>query len=393
MNGSGNRLRLPRGLDGETFLRDYWQKQPLLMRAALPSQSFTLTPEELAGLACEPELESRLVIEGEGGRWEVRHGPFGEADFTALPESHWTLLVQDVDKYITDMVSLIEAFEVVPDWRIDDIMISYATDQGGVGPHSDAYDVFLMQASGRRRWRISDRHYAESDILPGIDQRILARFHTAQEWVLEPGDVLYLPPGVAHWGTAEGPCMTYSLGFRAPSQQELASDWFQHLVSLSGETRLDDPDDLRADSRAQLTAGVFRRAAQLLNELPDTHSEDFRRWLGRYLTEPKAQFEIPPRDPAWQRADLADCLRQGQTLRRHPFAHIAWTVLNDAQVVLFMQGEDLTLSSLLLPMVRQIAERRLLEAEEIAPVIAATPEAGTLLLRVVNDGIFEVDEE
>jgi len=187
--------------------------------------------------------------------------------------------------------------------------------------------------------------------------------------------------------------MTYSLGFRAPSQQELASDWFQHLVSLSDERRLDDPDDLRADSHAQLSAGVFRRAAQLLNRLPDTHSDDFRRWLGRYLTEPKAQFEIPPRDPAWQHADLADCLRQGQKLRRHPFARIAWTVLDDAQVVLFMQGEDLTLPSLLQPMVRQIAERRLLEAKEIAPVIAATPEAGALLLRLVNDGILEVGEE
>jgi 50S ribosomal protein L16 3-hydroxylase len=393
VNGSGDRLRLPQGLDGETFLRDYWQKQPLLMPAALPTQSFTLTPDELAGLACEPQFESRLILEGEEGLWEVRQGPFAEADFAALPESHWTLLVQDVDKYVSDTVSLIEAFDVVPDWRIDDVMISYATDRGGVGPHSDAYDVFLMQASGRRRWRISDRHYAESDLLPGIDQRILARFHTAQEWVLEPGDVLYLPAGVAHWGTAEGPCMTYSLGFRAPSQQELASDWFQHLVSLSDERRLDDPDDLRADSRAQLTTGVFRRAAQLLNELPDTHSADFRRWLGRYLTEPKVQFEIPARDPAWQHADLADCLRQGQTLRRHPFARIAWTVLDDAQVVLFMQGEDLTLPSLLQPMVRQIAERRLLEAEEIAPVIAATPEAGALLLRLVNDGILEVGEE
>ena len=208
MNGSGDRLRLPQGLDGETFLRDYWQKQPLLMPAALPTQSFTLTPDELAGLACEPQFESRLILEDEEGLWEVRQGPFAEADFAALPESHWTLLVQDVDKYVSDTVSLIEAFDVVPDWRIDDVMISYATDRGGVGPHSDAYDVFLMQASGRRRWRISDRHYAESDLLPGIDQRILARFHTAQEWVLEPGDVLYLPPGVAHWGTAEGPCMT-----------------------------------------------------------------------------------------------------------------------------------------------------------------------------------------
>ncbi len=393
MNGNGDRLRLPPGLDGEAFLRDYWQKQPLLMPAALSAQRFTLTPEELAGLACETQFESRLIIEDDEGRREVRHGPFADTVFAALPESHWTLLVQDVDKYIPDMVSLVEAFDMVPNWRIDDIMISYATDQGGVGPHTDAYDVFLMQASGRRRWRISDRQYGEGDLLPDIDQRILRHFHTTREWVLGPGDVLYLPPGVAHWGTADGPCMTYSLGFRAPSQQELASDWFQYLVALSDDRRLDDPDDLRADSHAQLTPGVFGRAAQLLNKLPDTHSDDFRRWLGCYLTEPKAQFEIAPRVPAWQRADLADCLRQAQTLRRHPFAHIAWTVLDDARVVLFIQGEDLTLPSLLQPWVRQIAERRQLEAEEIAPMLAATPEAGELLLRLVNDGILEVVEE
>jgi len=224
-------LSLPPDIDPDTFLRNYWQKRPLLMRAAVPLDCFTLAGDELAGLACEPEFESRMIIERSDGNWQIRHGPFDEADFSDLPESNWTLLVQDVDKFLPEVARLIDGFDFVPAWRIDDIMISYASERGSVGPHTDDYDVFLMQAQGQRRWRISEKDYSDSALLPGLEQRILAHFETEQEWVLEPGDVLYLPPGVAHWGIAEGECMTYSLGFRTPNQQDLAADWFQHLVS------------------------------------------------------------------------------------------------------------------------------------------------------------------
>ncbi len=389
MGQSGPGIRLPSTVDHETFLRDYWQKRPLLMRAALPVESFSLDADELAGLACEPEFESRLIIEHTDGSWTLRHGPFDEDDFAGLPESHWTLLVQDVDKYLADVARLIDGFDFVPGWRIDDIMVSYATDQGGVGPHTDAYDVFLMQAQGRRRWRISEKQYTGDDLIPGLEQRILSHFETDAEWLLEPGDVLYLPPGVAHWGTAEGECMTYSLGFRAPSQVELASDWFQHLVSLSDERRLADPDDLRSDSLAELTLGVRNSAQQLLGTLPTTQSREFQLWLGRYLTEPKAQFQILPCERQWRMSDLADAMAHGDDFCRHPFARLAWASLSEDEVVLFCQGESLSQPGNLRDAVRLTAEQRRIDSSAISDLLATAPAAGELLLLLLNEGLLE----
>ncbi len=385
-------LVLPEQLDHRSFLRDYWQKRPLLMRAALPVDSFRLSAEELAGLACEEEFESRLIIEQADGAWSLRHGPFAADDFTTLPDSRWTLLVQDVDKYLPQVADLIDTFDFIPGWRIDDIMISYATDRGGVGPHADAYDVFLMQAQGRRRWRISDRTYTDADHVPGLEQRILSHFETTQEWVLDAGDVLYLPPGVAHWGTAEGDCMTYSLGFRAPSQIELASDWFQHLLSLGSERRLEDPEDLGDAGRTELTAGVFERAADLVDGLPAAGSRPFRLWLGCYLTEPKPQFQILPPERPWRAGDLEAWLARGAGLHRHPHARTAWARLSDDEVALFYQGEVLVQHAGPLVAARQIAEQRQLGAGDCIQLIAAEPGARDLLLQLINEGVLEPRE-
>jgi len=386
-------LKLPAGIDRAIFLRDYWQQQPLLMRQALPSGSFPLTPDELAGLACEPELESRLIIERSGAAYQLRHGPFAEADFAALPDAHWTLLVQDVDKYIPGVARLIDAFDFIPLWRIDDIMISYAADQGGVGPHTDAYDVFLMQALGRRRWRLSYRHYTDDDLVPGLEQRILSRFDTDAEWILEPGDVLYLPPGIAHWGIAEGACMTYSLGFRSPSQQEVAADWFQHLVGLSDSRRLDDPHDLTADSLAELTPGLQDNAARLLGALPPAGSREFRIWLGGYLTEAKPQFQILPPDETWDDAALQEWLAGGRGLSRHPFARLAWMRITEQELVLCCQGHCRLLPGRLQHTARLVAEHRILAASELAALTATDPAARGLILDLLNEGVLEPEDQ
>jgi 50S ribosomal protein L16 3-hydroxylase len=363
------------------------------MRSALAESCFVLTPDELAGLACEPELESRILIEHDASSWELRHGPFSDADFAALPPSHWTLLVQDVDKYLPEVADLIDAFDFVPGWRIDDIMVSFAADRGGVGPHRDAYDVFLMQAQGRRRWRMSFRDYTDDDLLPDLDLRILARFETDEDWVLEAGDILYLPPGVAHWGIADGECMTYSLGFRSPSQQELAADWFQQLVSLAGARRLDDPADLKPDSLGELTSGMYANAARLFRDLPTAMSDDFRRWLGRFLTEPKPQFQVPPPDAPWTVDQLRARMAQGGRLRRHPFARIAWTILDRRTLVLFFQGECLDLPAALRTTVKHIVEHRRFGATEGNALLLESADALALVLKLVNEGILEVDEK
>lgn len=382
-------LTLPDGLTPEIFLRDYWQKKPLLLRAALPLEDFTVAPDELAGLACEEMLESRLIVEHGSDDWLLRHGPFSAEDFTNLPDRRWTLLVQDVDKFLPSVAALIDAFDFLPDWCVDDVMVSYAADQGSVGPHSDAYDVFLMQGMGRRRWQLSLREYSDDDLVPDLEHRVLAHFETNEEWLLDAGDVLYLPPGVAHWGTAEGQCMTYSLGLRSPSQQDLAADWFQHLVSLTSPRPLVDRSARLPIQRAELTAELQSQTASLISVLPTYDSLEFKAWLGRYLTEPKPQFQIPLPDRTWNAAQLHDWISQGGSLCRHPFARVLWSQLDTAQIALFHQGEEHRLAAALDAAAQLIAEQRAISAAELGRLLDAVPDAIELLLDLMNKGVLE----
>lgn len=382
-------LQFPPEIDRQVFLSDYWQKRPLLIRHALPPDAFLLDADELAGLACESEFESRLIIESTPNDWTLRHGPFEEQDFAKLPENRWTLLVQDVDKFIPEVAELFDYFDFVPSWRIDDIMISYASDRGGVGPHSDNYDVFLMQAKGRRRWRLSYRNYSDDDLLPGLEQRILAHFDTDDEWVLEPGDVLYLPPGLAHWGIAEGECMTYSLGFRAPNQQEVAAEWFQYLVGCADNRALRDPDDLDPDNLGEISQGAQIQAADLISILPNPNSDAFRHWLGRYLTEPKPQFQLEPPDRLWQAKDLHAHLSQQLCLIRHPFARLGWSQIDENTIALFCNGDETLISSNLGPLINLIVDQRRLLPEQLLRLVDNSEEAAALLTDLHNLGALE----
>jgi 50S ribosomal protein L16 3-hydroxylase len=382
-------IRFPNGITPQTFMRDFWQQKPLLLRDAMPAGLFPLTGDELAGLACEEELESRLII-GQGSDWTVRHGPFSPEDFARLPESHWTLLVQDVDKYVPDVTRLLDAFDFVPQWRIDDIMISFASDGGGVGPHVDAYDVFLMQGYGNRRWRISERAYADTDLLSGMELRILGRFDTDHDWILEPGDILYLPPGVAHWGTADGDCMTYSLGFRSPNQQELAGDWFQHLVSLTDERhRLGDPPFENLHMLGQLGNDRIAAAADLFRRLPSSGSDDFATWLGCHLTEPKPQFQLLPIQTGWEGADLDAWLESGRGFVRHPWARLCWRPLCDGRLALFVNGEQLTLAAACRALVDLLCSKRRPDAADIHAVLPEDSPQKAALLELINLGVIE----
>lgn len=361
-------LRLPDDLDRERFLQEIWQRRPLLMRQALAGTPSPLSPDELAGLACDPDIESRIVLQHDGKSWEVRHGPFDVEDFADLPSSNWTLLVQDVDKWVPEVHALIDHFDFVPTWRIDDVMVSYAADGGGVGPHTDAYDVFLVQLHGRRRWRLSFAVYGEDDLVPGLEQRVLQRFETDVDWTLEPGDILYLPPGVAHWGTACGDCMTYSLGFRSPSQRELASDWLQDVVERAGDRRLADPDDVAARHAAEISPRAVGDARSLIDELAEEASDAFPAWLGRYFTEPKPQFQLDPPPQPWNERRLQQALASGETLERHPWARIAWTRQADDTIRLFCNGMELALGRVPAAQVVCLTETRVFTAAGLGPL-------------------------
>jgi 50S ribosomal protein L16 3-hydroxylase len=280
------------GLTREAFLQAYWQKKPLLVRGAIPGFGGLLSPEELAGMACEDEVQSRLVIHNKG-QWILEHGPLDEARFGELPERDWTLLVQEVNHHLEEAEALLERFDFIPHARLDDLMVSYAPDGGGVGPHFDSYDVFLLQGQGKRLWRVSQQE--KLSLVEGAPLRILSDFQTQQEYLLEAGDMLYLPPHVAHWGIAVGDCMTYSIGFRAPSAQELTTQFLGYLqdrIEVPG--MYGDPDLGLQPHPAEIGGSMVERVSEMLDAIR-WQQADVTEFLGQYLSEPKAHvvFDTP----------------------------------------------------------------------------------------------------
>ena len=287
-------------LPAATFLRDYWQKRPLVVRQAIPGFAGIVERDELLALATRGDAVSRLVIEHRrrrGARWERHDGPFGGLDASMLPPSHWTLLVHGVESLVPGGWELLRQFSFVPAARIDDLMVSYAADGGSVGPHDDRYDVFLLQGAGRRRWQIMRGGDRTVDARAKI--RVLARFVADEEWLLEPGDMLYLPPGVAHYGVADGPCFTYSIGFLAPAHQLLVESFLGYLAHAL-VPRI-DPDALLADAAPpQPSTGWSNIPDQMVEGMEavlgavrwDARTiEDF---AGRFLTSPKAHVLFTP---------------------------------------------------------------------------------------------------
>jgi 50S ribosomal protein L16 3-hydroxylase len=280
------------GLTRAEFLRRHWQKKPLLARNALDAYAGALTRDELFELATRDTVESRVVIYRRG-RWEVHHGPFARADLQRLPRTGWTLLVHGVDLAVAKAARLLREFAFLPYARFDDVMVSYAAPGGGVGPHFDSFDVFLVQTHGKRRWRVSTQR--DLALVPDMPLKILRTFKPEREWTARPGDVLYLPPRHAHDGVALDDCITCSVGFRAPADQELASrflDFLQDRLSLAGD--YSDPDLQRARRPARIPPAMLERGRRVLDTLRWS-ARDVEEFMGRYLTEPKDHvlFERP----------------------------------------------------------------------------------------------------
>lgn len=326
-------------LTPEAFLRDFWQRQPLLLRQALPGFTPELDADDIAGLACDELAESRLVIGSHsGGAWTLRYGPFGEADFAALPECDWTLLVQDVEKHYPPLQRLLTAFEFLPRWRIDDLMVSVAGPGGSVGPHVDQYDVFLLQAAGRRRWQIAESF--DPELETDCELNVLRHFRSEQEWILEPGDLLYLPPGVAHFGIAEvgpTPCMTWSIGMRAPSAADLFQSFGEWLADREGEGgRYRDPGLAPAARVGEVDRDAIERLRALARECID----DDRRWLaflGGFLSCYRLAQEPAPPPETLGPQDLRLALESGAALRHNPWTRLLW-LRGGNSAVLFAAG-------------------------------------------------------
>lgn len=385
-------LAFPDGLSPRAFLQRHWQRAPLLMRQALPGFENPLPADELAGLACEPDVEARIVEErGDRGPWQVRHGPFDAAAFAALPASHWTLLVQDVDKHLPELGAVLGRFAFVPQWRLDDLMISYAEDQGSVGPHVDDYDVFLLQAEGRRRWLVSTDPQAPHGLIPDLELRILERFEPDAEWVLEPGDLLYLPPGVPHWGIAEGRGQTWSIGLRAPAWHELADDWFAYAAErFAPAGRWRDPSASVPADPAELdaaTAGEMRRTLEAA--VTAASADAFRVWLGTLLTEPKLHLALVPPDPSWGRERVLEALTACGRFERDGRSRLLYSApaAPGQPARLFANGVAHRAPPGLLGFLSLLANRRILSRDEANPWLAR-PQAAELLAALFNAGHF-----
>ena len=319
------------GMPVEDFLRDYWQKKPLLIRQAFPGFEPPLAPEDLAGLACEEGVLARMIsLDRASGAWDVRTGPFQEEDFPGLPDHDWTLLVQDVDKWDADVRELLAQFRFLPRWRVDDIMISFAATGGSVGAHVDHYDVFLLQAQGERRWMI-DASVALGKPAPDlafqedVAIKLLQRFAPTHEWVLSPGDMLYLPPLVPHHGVAENPCLTFSVGMRAPSSAELIADYLDTLVADADEAvRYHDEDLTAPQDPYEIDARAMERVVEALNALRMNDPDRLGDWFGRFITTYRAAGEVVARGDERPRIELEWDLAQGASLHRHPASRLAW---------------------------------------------------------------------
>lgn len=285
------KLTLLGGLSTEEFLRDYWQKKPLLIRQAVPGFNGLLNPQQLVELSCLEDAQARLVKQARGN-WQLAHGPFDRDEMAKL-RGKWTVLVQGVNHVLPQATELLKRFNFIPHARLDDLMVSYAPKGGGVGPHFDAYDVFLLQGCGHRRWQISTQQ--DRSLIPGAPLRILQRFEVEQEWVLEAGDMLYLPPHCGHNGIAEDDCMTYSIGFRTPAYQELAE---QFLVYLQDRICVDgmyaDPDLKTQIHPSEIGTPMLQQVAQAIRKV-QWDDEDVANFLGSYLSEPKPHifFDTP----------------------------------------------------------------------------------------------------
>lgn len=326
------------GLTPAEFLRRHWQKKPLLIRNALPGFESFITRTELFALACVDGVQSRLVLEKGGEHpWEVRHGPFEFAALRELPRRHWSLLVQHVDLLLPQAAALLRRFSFVPNWRVDDLMVSAAPKGGSVGAHLDSYDVFLLQAAGLRRWSINHGDYDESDFTEGLDLRIIRNFRADEEYLVGPGDMLYLPPGVAHHGVALEDCLTFSIGFRAPSRREAAGHFLDELPPAA-DARYADPGLKPQAHPGEITAQSRTAIRRLIREVAaDDRAVDL--WFGRHVTTlPEGVRPVPPRQRLAAR-EFAKRLDAAGMIRLVTAARAAF-MRDKRGITLFLNGDS-----------------------------------------------------
>ena len=387
--------RIPQSIFGDIsvdqFLTEFWQKKPLFVRGAWPGFYSPVNQESMIGLACREDAESRIIIEQGGSYpWEALFGPFEPEDFNELPNSHWTLLVQEVDRLIPEISHLLDALPFLSNWRFDDIMVSLAANGGGVGAHIDEYDVFLFQGEGSRLWQIDANPVSEEVLIPDLDVRILANFTPTHEWTVEQGDLLYLPPRFAHYGVAVGSCITYSIGCRTPSGSDLVSAFLEHYLSTRAGTSPFKEDSTSTDAAVGLVHPNIKSFARetLLDMIENESFID--RWLGRYLSKPGRGNAPDPPESTVDHTRLNDHLRTGGVIRTVAPSQVLFDLLESGDLILYAGGSEYTVHPDLASVLERLTGRSGLRLDD-ANSLSEYPEFIQLVVALINEGFFALE--
>ena len=363
-----------KSINAHTFLNDYWQKKPLVIRQALPDFINPLTADELAGLALEEGVESRMVFETPMAApfWRLKQGPFTELDFETVPETHWTLLVQGVDRIVPEVTALLDHFNFIPQWRVDDVMISYAVKQGSVGPHYDNYDVFLYQAEGLRKWSLTTKQCNTENYLTDVELRIMAAFDVEEEYILEPGDMLYLPPHVGHHGVSlSDDCMTYSFGFRSYQGQELWDSFGEYMSETVTDTGLyRDPNWADLTETSAIPSAAWLNARDLMWKLLN-NEQHMKQWFGRFATrlDQRAEQDLPEPltdDEAGSRQEFIKELLESAMLCRDASCRMAY---EEDEKEFYINGCAWDITGVSFALVKQVANNRVLDMQALTPFL------------------------
>ena len=383
-------------LDIDDFLQHYWQKKPLLIRAAFPDYQSPISAEELAGLACEDFIESRIISENKTApKWILENGPFSEERFADLPETHWTLLIQGLNKIFPEFDDLLHEFNFIPGWRVDDLMASYAAPDGSVGPHLDQYDVFLLQASGRRKWMISQETIATDNFEADSPLKIIKDFNAESEWILEAGDMLYLPPNVAHYGIGMADleeCITFSIGFRAPSHAELLSSYLEeHITDLDDNLRYQDHPLSTSENSGEISSGAINNIhALLLSHFSD--KEKIEDWFGRFITEYLNDNDEPLSENTLSTEEFITAFKSNKTLRRPATVRANYIIHKDNTLSLYINGNKHHIEPGMNDLARLFCNQHLNNYTTIKPYLHDN-KAAQFLCELYNMGYLEFSNE
>ncbi|MDH5392757.1 MAG: cupin domain-containing protein [Gammaproteobacteria bacterium] len=374
-------LQLLGNLTTEQFFNEYWQKKPLLIRNAIDDFESLITADELAGLSLEDQVQARIIIEKDSDSpWKVLYSPLDEAVFSEMPETHWTLLVSDVEKHMPEFTQITDQFRFIPDWRIDDLMISYAAEGGSVGAHIDQYDVFLLQAHGQRRWQIGAEPVENEDFIEGLEIRVLKEFFPDHDWVLNPGDLLYLPPRIAHHGVALNDCLTYSIGFRANSHNELLASFTDHLLQHSDNSQRYNAIDFQQHP-GEITANSLQQLKKILLSNLQIDNHLIENWFGQYITEQKFELDTRPEHEFLDYSAVEDFLQTQKDVSKQPAIRFAF-IKHAGYSILFINAKKYLTSTAFAEL---ICDKRHIHSQDIMDIVS-TEEERSVLFDCVSQG-------